>query len=106
VAQREKDRIVVDGSRFADLAIGDFEPKHKNLWAFLTETVPWHPWIAGLAAIVGIVAFGAEHEPWVLSAAIIGVTLITVTSTWNRTSHELPKAANELGHVTTDTRAD
>ena len=106
MVRKSQNEIYVDGSSLADLEISDSPSTRNNLWTFLTQTVPLHPWIAGLAAIVGIVAFGGELSPWVLMIAIAGVTVITVTSTWERSSNERTKTANEPGYVGANARSD
>lgn len=104
MAQQSQDKLNIDGSSFADLEISDVGPNRNSLWAFLTQIVPCHPWISGLAAIVGIVAFGGDRSPWVLIVAIVGVTLITVASAWKRSSYERTKTADESYHVKADAR--
>ncbi len=99
MVRKERDRIEVDGSRFADLELHEIaDGRHHSLWSFLTRIVPWHPWIAGIAAIVGIVCFGGENSPWVLVVAIIGVAIITVTSIWRHKLNEYKKS-DEPGDV-------
>lgn len=103
MATREQGKIYIDGSSLADIEITPADATSFGLWTFLTHTVPWHPWIAGIAAIVGLVAFGKGQNPWVLLVAIVGVTLITIVSTWKWSSNGRTKTANELGHVRANT---
>lgn len=99
MALEEQTTIVVDGSSLADLKLNDVERGNSGLWVFLSNVVPRYPWIAGLGAIVLIIAFGGDHSPWVLITAILGVTVITVASTQVRSSNERTKTANEPGDV-------
>lgn len=97
--REEQDRIFVNGTDFADLEVCELESARQGMWEFLTRLVPLHPWIAGIASIVGIVTFNNNQLPWVQIVAIAGVTLITVVSTWKRSSNGRPKEANEFGNV-------
>lgn len=75
---REQNEIKISGSEFSDLQILDEKATRTGLWAFLTQVVPTHPWIAGLLAVVGVIAFGDDHSPWVLIFALVSATVITV----------------------------
>jgi hypothetical protein len=97
--------LVIDGSGFPDLEVTDArEPLARGHWDFLTKVVPGNPWIAGLAAIVGIVWLGTN--PWVQAFAIIGVTLITVLSIWQWSLDGRSKATTESSDVRKDTIPD
>lgn len=105
MTSEERSKLIIDGSSFADLEIGNALDLHtKGHWDFLTRVVPGNPWIAGLAAIIGIVWLGST--PWVQAFAIIGITVITVFSTWKWRSHERSKKTDELGNVREDTCPD
>lgn len=69
----------------------------KGHWEFLTRVVPGNPWIAGLAAIIGIVWLGST--PWVQAFAIIGITVITVFSTWTWRLGRAPGRIDAIGDV-------
>lgn len=102
---QENHKLTIDGSSFADLEIGDIVPSQcKGYWDFLTRVVPGNPWIAGLAAIVGVVWLGAIG--WVQAVAIVGITIITVASTLEWRLHGRSKATNEFDHVREDPITD
>lgn len=99
MAQREQNKLLIDGSRFHDLEVESATSNRPSGWSFLTHVVPQHPWIAGLAAIVGVIASGGGQSPWVQIAAIFGVTAITVNSAWTWRSNDRTKATSESDDV-------
>lgn len=100
---QEEDRVVIDGSSFSDIKLlEDSKVKTGNIWTFLTQTIPQHPWIAAVVAIVGAVWLSADPSPSVPIAEIVGITLITVASTWKWRSYERSETPRKLDHVRTD----
>lgn len=105
MTSEEKSNVIIDGSSIVDLELTEKRhPYKEGHWEFLTRVVPGNPWIAGLAAILGIVVLG--NAPWVQGLAIVGVTVITVSSTLDWRLDGQSKTTNEPRDVGEDTRKD
>lgn len=102
MARKENGRLYIDGSDFEDLNVTDMpEAPVKGVWDFLKHVVPSNPWIAGLATIIAIVWLGANASMPVQITALLSAVVITVSSTWKRSSDGRTKKANEPGDVGT-----
>ena len=107
MTQQETDKLIIDGSGFTDLDLGEVRSiPHSGIWAFLGQIVPVHPWIAGITAILGVLWIGADQSALVMVSAIIGISIVTVTSICKRDQHGRTQKASESNNVRTDTVED
>jgi len=101
MAHKQRSRHVIDG-RTIELDADWAGPSEVGIFGFLAQHARNNPWFVGVAAILGIIAFGdAGHSPWVLGAAISGVVLITIVSTWRQRENEFERTV-ESGRITKD----
>lgn len=98
MTQQDNSKYIIDGNSLPDLSFDDtVSPQPRTMWAFLSQTMPKHPWVAGVGAIVAIAMFG--KTPSVQMTAIVAITAIMIAQQLHWRSHGRSKKTRKSDDV-------
>lgn len=103
--QNTQDPIIIDinGEQYDDINLTSTQRNSlSNAWGFLAQTMPTHPWIAGVAAILAVTMFGDKSGNLVQVSSIFAITLIVMSATIRWRSHGRSKKTRQSDDVGQD----